>query len=553
MADFVAHEECPKCMSADNLARYDDGSAYCFTGDCKHYEKPTNGEETTLSWPTYSSPKKSKAEFTPIQGEYQDLPDRKLYEKTLRKFGYKLGTTSNGTPCHIANLYDTKGQLSAQKLRMPGKEFRIAGSLDDSGLFGENVYEAGGKRLVITEGELDCLSYAQASGLTWPVVSVPNGAQAAAKAIRRSLSYVESFDEVVFLFDQDKHGRSAARECADLLPPGKAKIATTSLKDPSDMLKAGLGSDLKTAVYEAKSHRPDGVVDGRDVDLTMLKTVIPRGLSLPYLELDAAIHGLRRRELVMVCAGSGIGKSTLVKEIGYHLTAVHKVKVGYIMLEESLAKTAQSLIAIDNGIPLGNLMEETSLLTDDQWSASYEKVVVGSVFYDAFGSNDVDNIISRARYLSVGCGCEFIVLDHVSMVVSGLDVDERKSLDMLMTRLRTDVCEATNAGVIAVSHLKRNGNKESFNEGGHVSVTDLRGSAAIEQLSDIVIAAERDQQSDDNSNLTQLRLLKNRPFGHLGPVGKCEYSHMTGRLVPVKHEPIKKAENPEFEAAVFEF
>jgi twinkle protein len=525
MAEFVQHEECPKCGSKDNLARYDDNSAYCF--GCEYFEK-SDGEPMVASSVT-----KPKGAFNPIRGDYQDLPDRKLFEKTLRKFGYKFGTTSDGTPCHIAPLYNNKGQLVAQKLRMPGKDFRVVGSLDDACLFGENVYESGGKRLVITEGEIDCLSYAQASGLTWPVVSVPNGAQSAAKAIRRSLSYVESFEEVVFLFDQDKPGRNAARECADLLPPGKAKIATTSLKDPNEMLKAGLVGELKSAVYEAKSHRPDGVVDGSDIDLSMLQTVTPRGLSIPYKELNDAIHGLRQRELVMVCAGSGIGKSTLVKELGFHLTTAHNAKVGYICLEESLAKTAQSLVALDNGVPIGNLMEEPSLLTDDQWKESYDKAVAPSVFYDAFGSTDVDNIISRMRYLAVGAQCQFIVLDHVSMVVSGLDVDERKTLDVLMTRIRSEVCEQTNVGVIAVSHLRRNSGKESFNEGGTVSVTDLRGSAAIEQLSDIVLAAERDQQSGENSSRTTLRLLKNRPFGQVGIVGHCEYQSLTGRLVPV--------------------
>lgn len=38
MANFVHHEPCPKCGSRDNLARYDDGSAYCF--GCRYYEAP---------------------------------------------------------------------------------------------------------------------------------------------------------------------------------------------------------------------------------------------------------------------------------------------------------------------------------------------------------------------------------------------------------------------------------------------------------------------------------------------------------------------------------
>lgn len=519
MADFVEHQPCEECGSSDGKAVYSDESTYCFV--CESHSKAGG---------TAASIQKKAKDFTPYRGEYMDLVDRKLFEKSLRHFGYQLGHDASGTPCHIAPFYDSKGTLVAQKIRKPGKQFSVNGNLDKAGLFGENLWKSG-KRLVITEGELDAIAYAQATGLSWQVVSVPNGAQGAAKSIKRSLEFVESFEDVVFLFDNDEPGEKAARECAELLPPGKARIAQLPLKDASDMVVAGRAKELKEAVYNAKSHRPDGIVAGCDIDLEMIKTQTPRGLSIPYPELNEAIHGLRQRELVMVCAGSGIGKSTLVRELGYHLTVAHGVKVGYIMLEESLAKTAQALVAIDRGVPVGDLMENPKLLSDEQWQQSYDKVIAPTYMYDAWGSSDVDNIISKMRYLAIGCGCQFIVLDHVSMVVSGMDVDERKTLDILMTRLRAEICEQTGAGVLAISHLRRNTAKESFNEGGQVSVTDLRGSAAIEQLSDIVLAAERDQQADEGACLTKLRLLKNRPFGNVGPAGYAEYIPETGRLI----------------------
>lgn len=530
MGDFVEHQPCDECGSSDGKAVYADNSTYCFV--CEGHSK-AGGSTTTV--------RKAAKDFSPLSGEYLDLPDRKLYSKTLAHFGYKLGVDHNGQPSHIAPFYDRHGNLVAQKIRKAGKAFSVLGSLDNAGLFGEQLWKPG-KRLVITEGELDALSYAQATGCSWPVVSVPNGAQGATKSIKRSLEFVESFEDVVFLFDSDEHGEKAARDCAELLPPGKARIARMPLKDASDMLVAGKTKELKVAVYDAKAHRPDGIIFGSDIDLEMLKTQTPRGLSLPYPELNEAIHGLRQRELVMVCAGSGIGKSTLVREMGYHLSVAHGAKVGYIMLEESLAKTAQALIALDNGIPVGSLMEEPTLLSDEQWTKSYNHVVTPVCIYDAWGSSDVDNIIAKMRYLAVGAGCEYIILDHVSMVVSGLDVDERKTLDILMTRLRSEVCEATGAGVIAVSHLKRNSGKESFNEGGAVSVTDLRGSAAIEQLSDIVLAAERDQQAEEGSCLTKLRILKNRPFGVVGPAGYAEYIPATGRLVASEKKPVTTTE-----------
>jgi twinkle protein len=62
-----------------------------------------------------------------------------------------------------------------------------------------------------------------------------------------------------------------------------------------------------------------------------------------------------------------------------------------------------------------------------------------------------------------------------------------------MTKLRS-LAEETGVGIIAIVHLKRAKDK-TFNEGSQISLNDLRGSASLEQLSDNVIALERDQQA----------------------------------------------------------
>ena len=117
------------------------------------------------------------------------------------------------------------------------------------------------------------------------------------------------------------------------------------------------------------------------------------------------------------------------------------------------------------------------------------------------------------------------------MVISGLDVEERKTLDILLTKLRQFV-EQTGVGVIAISHLRRNNTKTSFNRAGEVDLNDLRGSASLEQLSDVVLSVERNQMDEDRdkAEVSQLRLLKNRPFGQTGPVGFVKYDRHTGRL-----------------------
>ncbi len=98
-----------------------------------------------------------------------------------------------------------------------------------------------------------------------------------------------------------------------------------------------------------------------------------------------------------------------------------------------------------------------------------------------------------------------------------------------MTRLRSLIQE-TCVTVLAVVHLKRPEKGKSYNEGRQVSLTDLRGSGSLEQLSDIVVALERNQQGDD-PNAASIRILKNRPTGITGPAGRVRYNLETGRLL----------------------
>ena len=89
-------------------------------------------------------------------------------------------------------------------------------------------------------------------------------------------------------------------------------------------------------------------------------------------------------------------------------------------------------------------------------------------------------------------------------------------IDTTMTKLRSLV-ERTGVALFLVSHLRRSGNdRTSHEEGGRVSLSSLRGSHSIAQISDSVVALEVDQQSDSDRKLTTVRTLKNRYSGEVG-------------------------------------
>lgn len=532
-AHFVGHEPCPKCSSRNNLARYSDGGASCFTQGCGYYERATAFGEV-------------EGEFTQgvrlglIAGEVRALEKRGIDRTTCEHWQYQVGE-HQGRPCQIANYADDDGVIIAQKIRFPDKTFTWTGEPKKVGLYGQHLWRTGGRKVVITEGEIDALTVSQLQQNKWPVVSIPNGAQGAAKSIAKSLEWLEKFDSVVFMFDMDEPGQEAAKECAMLLTPGKAFIARLPLKDANECLTKRLGPSVIEAMWAARPYRPDGVIAGADLTIERLRAPVARGAELPYPKLNETIRGLRKRELVLLTAGSGIGKSTLAREIGYHLVKHHDFRIGNVFLEESVEKTANAVIALDNNVPLIDVLENPDLIPMAAFEKSKTELVDKQLYYDHFGSLESENLLGKLRFMAVAGNVDFIVLDHISMVVAdqeGSGEGERKDIDRLMTRLRS-LIEQTGVGIIGIIHLKRASGKKSFNEGGAVAVTDLRGSASLEQLSDIIIAGERDQQDENNADRLTLRVLKNRPVGITGLTDTLQYQRNTGRLVVDTSGPFK--------------
>lgn len=523
-SSFVQHIPCEKCGSSDANSIYTDGHQFCFA--CNTHVK---GDGTVTEVET------KKANLGLITGQYQDLIKRKIREDTCRKYGYQVGEY-NGQVVQIAPYYDSEGQMVAQKIRFPNKDFKILGDISKAQLFGANLWNQG-KKIVITEGEIDALTVSQVQGNKWPVCSIPNGAQGATKAIKRNLEALSKFEEVILMFDMDEAGQKAARECAELFGAGKAKVASLPYKDANDCLQQGKEDAIIQAIWNAKTFRPDGVISGSELwdQITCEETI--EAIPYPWDELNALTHGARKGELVTLTAGSGIGKSAVVREITHHL--LHKNEtVGLLMLEENPKRTALGLMGIELNTPLH--ISKEGVTDEDLHRAFSNTVGSGRLYlYNHFGSSDIDNLISRVRYLAKGCGCNWIVLDHLSIVVSGLgDGDERRLIDNAMTMLRTLV-EETGVGMFLVSHLKRPEGK-GHEQGAMTSLSQLRGSHSIAQLSDMVIGLERDQQGK-HPNITTLRVLKNRFSGETGIAGYLSYDRETGRLFEID-EPIFKDE-----------
>ena len=196
-----------------------------------------------------------------------------------------------------------------------------------------------------------------------------------------------------------------------------------------------------------------------------------------------------------------------MREIAYH-PHTNDRRLGMIMLEESTKRTMRGLI----GIHLNkNITVDLNAATAEEIERGFDELVTEDrpiYLYDHFGSSDVDLIVQRIHFMSKALKVEYIILDHISILISGLaSNDERKLIDMAMTKLRTAVQEL-DIGLIVVSHLRRPSDSDKGHEdGAKVRLGQLRGSHAIAQLSDICIGLQVDAEDSDGDH-RQINVLK---------------------------------------------
>ena len=507
----IGKEPCPKCGSSDNLARYDDGHAHCFGMGCDYYEK---GDNATIT----DTPAKAKKKPRGMIDEWESVPLKKrgLSLKTTEKWRYGIAEF-NGQKVQVAN-YVRDGQVIGQKVRFANKDFLTLGNFKQAGLFGQHLWREGGRKLVITEGEIDAMSVSQLFGLKWPVVSVPNGAQGAAKSLKKELEWVLTFDEVIFMFDNDEAGQAATLECVALFPPGTCKVAAFELKDANAMLVEGRGAEVVQAFWDAKVYRPDGIIGIGDIKQAALKPVV-MGTPWPWAGLTKATRGRRDGELYGVGAGTGMGKTDVFTQIIEFDAIKQKTKCGVIYLEQHPVETVHRIAGKLAGKKFHLPNKDVDPEDGEDWTMAELESALDTLeatdtieLYNHFGSMDWETIEGKIRYMVVALGCKNIFLDHLTAMAAHAE-DERKALEGILADMAS-LAQELQFKFHYISHLATPEGKP-HEEGGRVMLRHFKGSRAIGFWTHFAIGLERDQQAEDMAvrTTTTLRVLKDRYTG----------------------------------------
>ena len=524
-SQYKIKEICPEC-GKKNCAVFSDGHKHCFTMDCGYTYYPNKKEKKVTIIPLRKqNPKLLKV--TPIP-----LAKRGITKETCELFGYGQAEF-RGQPVQVATYKDQKGNDVAQHVRLADKKFAWIGDISNVQLWGQHLWRQHGSNgsvfVSCFEGEIDCMSGSQIQGNKFPCVSIPSGVQSAAKYLAANYKWLDTYCRIVLCFDNDEAGNKAAEKCLEVLPKGKVAIARLDRNDVNDHLVQGEENIVQERLWKARPVRPDSLINAADAWDLFTKETSKAVCDFPYPMLNEYTRGLFPSQLFTVASGSGAGKSTICREFCYHFLKKN-IKVGYIGLEETVQRTLQGLVGIDLNVPL-HLNED--VIKKEELKVAFDKLTsTRNLFlYNHFGSLDPDVLLEQIRYLATVDKVQIVILDHISIVMSGLELDnERRAIDVTMTKLRS-LCEATNIALIVVSHLRRP-QGQGHEEGRDISVSDLRGSHSLVQLSDVVLGASRNQVGDASERQRlQLKVLKSRHTGMTGEVDKLLYDQNTGRLV----------------------
>lgn len=524
-----------KCDSADALQVYlnDDGryTGYCWAcGEYVHspYEdKPKDYKPVVI--------KKSKAQ---IQQEIQDvsgfvcvdLLDRKLRRDSLDYFGIRIGVSEmdGATPISHYYPYYVNGELVGYKARLiENKQMWSIGDVKNVDLFGwEQAVKAGGKKLFVTEGELDAVALWQIlrdkqQGGKWAdlypaVVSIPHGAASAARDLSHVLAKIKaSFKEVVFVFDMDKAGQLAVEQCMHIIPDATA--VTLPAKDANACLIEGRSLACANAVL-FNSHKP------KNTRLVMGSAVVEDarkpaewGFSYPFKQLTDITRGQRFGEITYWGSGVKMGKSELLNALVSHNIVEHDWPCFVAKTEESNIRTLQGVVGkVANRIFHDPKIEFDYEAFDKAVPVVQDKLIMLNLYQELSWE-----VLKGDIKAAVLAGAKAVYIDPITTFTNGINsADANTLLQKICQELAQMAADLQFVGNL-MCHLKSPETGTPHERGGEVQSYQFAGSRAMMRSAHCMIGLEGNKDPslpEMDRNVRTLVCLENRNTGQTGKI-----------------------------------
>lgn len=544
--ELLYHAACigDDCSSSDGMAVYQkeiDGQkvndAFCFV--CTNYFNHSQLEEVGIKIKEGRNKLTEVVDFSSIEAiPFRGWKERGIGQPVSTKYGVHTEVKNDFDV--LARYYPSTsdGKVVGFKKRLTPKEFIGIGSTKATNeLFGQSVFEAGQKYLVVTTGEEDALAFAQTlyskkdNTEYWtPVVSVTCGDGSIIKQFKANYEYINSFDKVVLAFDNDESAQKYVEEAARLLSPGKVFIAKfpQGVKDASDMVKSNRAAELKQLFWKAVPFSRVDVLHlsqmWEDFESEDNNIKIPFPSSWSHLN-EMMNGGMEKGEITIIGALTSIGKSSIINNVVYDLIENTRFKVGAMYLEGTKREVVRDLLSLDAGMNLRTINRDNVDINALK-SRFFENLAKKDqfVYVDHQGSISTSEIFDKLNYLAKAENCDVIIIDPVQAGVNSSD--NGAIIEFMDTLLKfakeTDTC------VVAVSHMR----KPSEENPHAVTEYSLMGSSSLNQIAFNTILLSRDKMNECpiKKSATKLQLVKCRRTGNTGEAGWLRYDHNTTHL-----------------------
>ena len=457
------------------------------------------------------------------------LKDRGLSKESLEHFGIKIGLSEvdGVTPTSHFYPYYKGDELKGFKCRViEGKKFFSIGSVKDVDLFGwHQAVLSGGKKLFVTEGEMDAVALYQIfravnKGTKYEsnipaIVSLAHGSGSAVKELlkHREMIFMH-FKEIVLVFDQDKPGEEAVEAVLKVFPEG-VSVAHLPRKDANQCLLEGVSKAAYNAVA-FNSVKPKNtrlvLADSLFEEAKIAPTI---GAPWPWEAVTKKTRGIRLGETIYIGAAQKMGKSEIVNTLAAHFIK----ELGWPVLLAKPEESNKKSVKLVAGKIVGKIFHDPNVPFDE---ASYDEacdLMRNKLFlinlYQHLGWETLKADI-RAAAME---GCKAIFIDPITNLTNGMSAADANTRLQEIAQELSAMALDLNVVIFIFCHLRNPDAGPPHERGGEVLSSQFAGSRAMARSCNLMFGLEGNRDphlNPEERNVRTLVLLEDREFGEVG-------------------------------------
>ena len=428
----------------------------------------------TAGTTAYAEPTKPAC-GTPKAAAKDYLNGRGISDDTIAKF--KVGETAAG---EIVFPFLQDEKLVACKIReaVDGAKPKPTEANLKPILFGWQAVPDDAREIVITEGEIDALSFAEQS---IPALSVPFGGGSGGKQnwINHEYHNLDRFEKIYLALDMDDPGNEASAEITKRLGIHRCYRVLLPHKDANECIQKGVS--LSDYLDSAKLDEPEelraaGSFIDEVVDWFYPADGEEPGYSLPWRSIGDKVK-FRPGELSIWQGLTNHGKSQILSH-----SLVDMVAQG--------ARVCIASLEMNPKVYLSRMVKQagaTGRPTEEYIHTIFELFAEQVWCFNVVGKSKIDRMIEVFDYARRRFGVDVFVIDNLMRM--GVNSDDYVGQGDCVFRM-TDFATENDVHVHLVAHTRKN--KE-----GRIQAEDIKGASEIGSNAFNILGVYRDKKLEE--------------------------------------------------------